>query len=85
MRIQVDLGTVPPQTELLEPDDLKSLEVVVKQDGHAWISREELLRLAGERADDPAWRLQFDAMLTYAESQGWTGENGAIRAHIADA
>ena len=83
MRLEIDLSTVPTTTELLDPDDLKSLKVVVRQADHAFIAREELLRLAGGRADDPVWRTEFNAMVDYAESKGWTDEDGAIRAHVA--
>jgi hypothetical protein len=83
VRLEIDLSKVPPATELRDPDDLKSLKVVVRQAGHAFIARDELLRLAGDRADDPAWRTEFEAMVSYAESQGWSAEDGSIRAHVA--
>jgi hypothetical protein len=83
MRVEINLSTVPPATELRDPDDLKSLKVVVRRADHAFIARDELLRLAGDRADDPAWRAEFEAMVGFAESQGWPGEDGSIRAHVA--
>ena len=83
--VEVDLSTVPPGTTLQEPEDLKSFRLVVRSAEHASVAPEELLRLAGSRADAPDWRQQFEAMVEYARAEGWVREDGAIRAHVEEA
>lgn len=48
---------------------------------HAWV-RPDAVRALSPRAGDPAWSDSFGQMCAYAERKGWTGPNGAIRAHI---
>jgi hypothetical protein len=55
----------------------------VAEDGNAFILVEAVRRLAGERADDPAWSEGFEKMLAYAGSKGWIDPSGtAIQAHV---
>lgn len=50
-------------------------------DGHAWV-RPDCLR-ALLPVDLPAdWEAGFASMVAFAQSRGWIGEGGAIRAHI---
>jgi hypothetical protein len=69
-----------------EPEGLaRALEGVgtLAPDGHAFIDVDAVLRLAGERAEDPAWREGFDGMIGYARSKGWMDPAGtAIQAHV---
>lgn len=46
---------------------------------HAWL-RIGALRAAGP--SDPAWQQQFDAMIDYARTKGWTDGAGSVRAHV---
>lgn len=47
---------------------------------HAWLDA-SALRAAGDGTAD--WNAQFDAMLRYAASKGWTDQESArVRAHI---
>lgn len=82
MFVEVDLGTVPPAVALREPDDLSSFAVRVRAGEHSFVAVEELRALAGERAEDPEWAAAFERMLAYAESKGWRGEDGSVRAHV---
>jgi hypothetical protein len=82
MWIEIDLATVPPGVALRDPDDLQSLKVVVRGAEHAYVSADTLRALAGERAADPDWAQQFTAMVDYATSKGWVGDDGALRAHV---
>jgi len=82
MRIEIDLGSVPPAVTLLDPDEFTRFEIAVSRPEHAFVSVDELRRLAGARAADPAWAQQLEAMLAYAQGKGWCREDGAVRAHI---
>jgi hypothetical protein len=79
--IEVDLRFVPPAISLLEPDDFTSLKLQTRGE-HSFLDRETLLALAEDRALDPSWVHQLDAMLGYAASRGWVNEAGATRAHV---
>lgn len=48
---------------------------------HAWV-RPDAVRALSPLAGDPEWDAAFANMLSFAESHGWIGENGGIRAHI---
>ncbi len=68
-----------------DPSLAEALEGVgtLADDGHAFIDVDAVRRLAGDRAQDPAWREGFDKMLAYAGSKGWMDESGtAIQAHV---
>jgi hypothetical protein len=80
--IELDLTSLPPRTELREPEDFKRFEIVASKPSHVFVELETLRQLAGERADDPDWKSRFDEMLDYAASKGWVDENGAVRAHV---
>jgi hypothetical protein len=50
------------------------------EDGHVWLSI-GALRSAGDGSGD--WNGRFDAMLRYAQRNGWVDATGArVRAHI---
>jgi hypothetical protein len=51
-------------------------------EGHVFVPRDALERLAGDLAHDPDWRRSLDGMLEYAASTGWLDEEGAIQAHV---
>lgn len=58
--------------------DLGSLD----PDGeHVWLDGEAVKRLAGPEVAD-TWHTEFDNMVQYAQSKGWTDDAGRIRAHI---
>lgn len=47
---------------------------------HVWLDA-AALRAAGDGS--PGWNAQFDGMLSYAASKGWTsGDSSLVRAHI---
>jgi hypothetical protein len=69
-------------TELREPDDFGSLKVIASQPSHVWVTREELAGLAGDLAEDAAWRQRLQKMFEYAASHGWLSDDGAVRAHV---
>lgn len=82
MQIEIDLRSVPPTVSLREADDFGGFKVVVAKASDAQVSRAELRRLAGARADDPEWSAQLEKMIEYAESKGWVAEDGSIQAHL---
>jgi hypothetical protein len=98
MYIQVDTTVVPPTAVLADQDNFRAFAVLVNgtQDQlpavvdalaglgtvdaeHAMLDAAEVKRLA---AADDAWTAQFDAMVEYARSKGWTDDNGRVRAHL---
>ena len=48
---------------------------------HAWV-RPDAVRALSPMAGDPVWADSFGKMCAYAETKGWTGPNGSLRAHI---
>lgn len=82
MRIELDLNTMPPTATLHDRDDFERFEVVAEKADHVFVPVDELRRLAGERAEDAEWQRQLEGMVAYAESKGWVGEDGSIRAHV---
>jgi hypothetical protein len=58
---------------------LSGLGVVDADGAHAVLDGAELKRLAN--AGD-GWTADFDAMVEYARSKGWTDEQGRVRAHL---
>ena len=64
-----------PAGQALEEDGIGTVE-----DGHAWL-RISALRSAGDGSGE--WNDRFDAMLRYAERNGWVDAAGSrVRAHI---
>jgi hypothetical protein len=82
MRIDLDLATFRPDATLADADDFTSFAVAATRVEHVYIPVAELERLAGDRAHDPEWRAGLERMLAYAQSKGWTRQDGAIRAHV---
>ena len=82
MRITIDMSSVPPAVELHDADDLTSLKIVSAQARRAYIAPGTLRELAGDAASDPEWEQRFQKMLEYAFANGWTRDDGAVRAHI---
>ena len=82
MEIEVDVRRVPPVITLIAPDDFKSFKVVIRLDEHTFVAPTLLAELAGDRADDPAWRSNLEGMLAYAADHGWLDEAGNVRAHV---
>ena len=81
MRIELDLTQFPANVRLLEAGDFSRFHVVARGD-HTFVPIDRLQALAGELADDPAWKSQLAGMVEYARSKGWVNDAGAIRAHI---
>ena len=60
----------------------------VGPDGDVLVPTAVLHRLAGDaaRADgtslDPGWESDFDGMVHYAVTKGWTDGDGSLRAHV---
>ena len=77
-----DLSTLPATAQLLEPGDFSAFKLRLRVASEIWIQPEELLRLAGSRAEDPDWHRQMDGMISYARSRGWVRQDGAILAHV---
>jgi hypothetical protein len=79
-------------SHLEEPDVFTELKVVGDEaaagrlgrveDGHLFIAPDALAALAGDLADDAAWRTSLGAMVSYALSKGWGDDEGNVRAHI---
>lgn len=65
-----------------DAETFTSLKVVARRAEHVWVSREELIRLAGEHARDTEWQARLDGMLAYAASHGWVNDKGAVRVHV---
>jgi hypothetical protein len=62
-------------------DALTGLGTVDADGGHAMLDADAVRRLAGATEGDP-WSADFDAMVEYARSKGWTDEHGRVRAHL---
>jgi hypothetical protein len=94
----VYLTVVGDRAELHDLDDFNRFEIRASRDNavtvaletlggtsdgtHGFVTREALARLAGPRGESPDWRTGLDGMADYAESHGWTDDEGRIRAHI---
>lgn len=50
-------------------------------DSHVWVRPIDLIRISPKKEDD-AWNANLSDMLDYAETRGWLGPNGTVRAHI---
>ena len=82
MHIELDLNTVPPGLRLSDADNFADFAITARRPQTASVSRQTLEALAGDRAGDPEWQRQLDAMIAYARSRGWIGDDGAIQGHI---
>jgi len=83
VRIELDLTTVPPGLALMDIENFKDLRVTARRVGDAFVSRQTLEELAGNRAADPEWSRQLDAMIAYADSKNWVRQDGAVQVHFA--
>jgi hypothetical protein len=64
-----------------DPDVAEALAGLGTVDGeHAWLDPGAVKALAGEVGE--RWHADFDAMIAYATSKGWTDDGGRVRAHI---
>jgi hypothetical protein len=62
-------------------DDLRRSGIELTDDcSHAWVEVDALRRLAGPAADE-AWEASLAGMVQFAESKGWTDEQGRLQAH----
>lgn len=84
MRVAFNCSQVPAVATLEDADNFTAFDVVIERPEHVWISREQLIELAGARADDARWCEQLDAMVDFATSKGWVDGSGRIRAHVTD-
>lgn len=52
--------------------------------GHVWVSRERIIAEVEPFHEHAArWREQFEAMIGYAQKQGWLDDTGQfVRAHV---
>jgi hypothetical protein len=82
MYLEIDVSTMPPEVVLKEPDDFKRFDIVIPNVENAYVSPEELRRLAGRRAEDEEWRQGLEQMISFAKSHGWVADDGSIQAHI---
>jgi len=97
MWIELDPGKGDEGLALREPDDFKGFAVRATaptvaddlralgrpaDDEHVYVDPAVLLRLAGERAEDPAWLESLAGMTAFAAEHGWVDEAGFIRAHV---
>jgi hypothetical protein len=62
-------------------DALADLGVVDPDGEHAMLDAVAVHRLAGASTGD-AWSAEFDNMVEYARSKGWTDDHGRVRAHL---
>ncbi|WP_327048241.1 hypothetical protein OG320_10385 [Microbispora sp. NBC_01189] len=67
---------------LHDAEDFTALKVTARREDHVWLTREDIIRLAGDHGRDPEWRGRLDRMLEYAASKGWVDDAGAVRAHV---
>jgi hypothetical protein len=90
VNLRVDLAA--PSVRLEQPDEFRSLKVVVAGEGdlpgvlapygtlageeHTHLRIDGLRELAGERAADPEWQRRFAAMIDYAGACGWVDADG---------
>ena len=79
MILQIDVSTAPPQTRLLESEDLKSFKAEVTVGSHLWVAPTELERLGPADAE---WKQGLEAMIAFAAEHGWTDDEGRVRAHV---
>lgn len=49
---------------------------------YAWFDAARVQDLAGDRGREADWQQGFVALRTYASEHGYTGDDGALRAHI---
>ena len=82
MKIELDLSTVPPGLRLIDADNFAGFAITARRAQTASVPRATLETLAGDRAGDPEWQRQLDAMVAYARSRDWIGADGAIQAHV---
>lgn len=82
--------------ELVEPDVLDKLSVVIEGDAprdlgkfgsfdgdHAWLGVQAIRNAAHATGLGEAWDERFEGMLAYAKDKGWLSSSGsALRAHI---
>ena len=62
-------------------DDLRHAGIDLADDSaHAWVEVDALRRLAGPAVDE-AWEASLTGMVQFAESKGWTDQQGRLRAH----
>jgi hypothetical protein len=76
----IDAATIP--LGLNDADNFTALKVVALREEHLWLHRDDIVRLAGDRAGDAGWLGRLDQMLGYAASRGWVNADGAVRAHV---
>lgn len=81
MLIEIDLTAVPPRIEMRAAHDVQTLKVTVNQPDHAFIERQELIRLAGAAAEEAGWVDALDSSLAKAAEHGWV-VNDSVRAHL---
>ena len=48
---------------------------------HAWLDAGAVKNLAGDGVGEQ-WHADFDAMVEFARSKGWTDDDGRVRAHV---
>lgn len=97
MYIAAEIVDDEPRVALHHVDDFTGFKIVLGRDtdparalaglatidaaGDAHVLTDALRALSG-RAEDPAWVQQFENMLAYAASAGWTSEGGRrVQAH----
>jgi hypothetical protein len=79
--IRVDVSQVPPIVAVHEQDDFTRFHVVVAEADHTWVHPDAVAELA-DRQGDAEWREKLAGMVRFAESKGWTDDQGRIRAHV---
>lgn len=82
--IQV-LDSSRTETTLVEPEVFTSFDVQIDVPTHLWLHPDDIAALAGELGQDAAWRQKLTGMARYAATQGWTDDEGRIRAHVTGA
>ncbi|GAB7005677.1 hypothetical protein JCM18899A_31500 [Nocardioides sp. AN3] len=82
MYIHIDVTRIPPTVELRAPDDFSDFRVDVVSSSHVWVDP-SVLQVLAARDSDAQWQERLTAMAAFAESRGWTDDQGRIRAHVA--
>ncbi len=75
------LAGVRPRAE--DVDELKQRGIELDDDAtHAWVDPAVLLEMAQGHQDLPeVWSTDFEGMVAYATSKGWTDARGWLRGH----
>lgn len=98
MYFHVDLNDSVPSVSLQDIENFRAFQIEAtgprdrmadalapygSWDGeHAWFLPSRVQDLAGDRGLEADWQKGFAALRDYAAEHGYTGDDGALRAHV---